>query len=32
MRTTSRPERHSEHEEGHDERWLITYADMITLL
>ncbi|MFW5866283.1 MAG: OmpA/MotB family protein [Armatimonadota bacterium] len=29
--TLSRRERHEE-EHGHDERWLITYADMITLL
>ena len=32
--TAKRAKRHEEHEEGHDnaERWLLTYADMITLL
>lgn len=31
---TARRRRHDDHEEGHDnaERWLLTYADMITLL
>ena len=32
MTALSRRERHKDGEHGHDERWLITYADMITLL
>ena len=29
---SSRRKKHEEHEEGHDERWLVSYADFITLL